>query len=51
MAIAEDYVLMSMELPSRKAFTLENAKQFIAKASGSRYDPDVVAVFLKIIVG
>ncbi|MDO8634636.1 MAG: GAF domain-containing protein [Dehalococcoidia bacterium] len=51
LAIAEDYVLMSMELPSRKAFTLEDAKQFIAKASGSRYDPQVVQALLKVISG
>jgi len=51
LAIAEDYVLMSMELPSRKAFTPENAKQFIAKASGSRYDPLVVQALLKVITG
>lgn len=49
LAMAEDYVLMSMDLPNRKPFTQEDAIKYITRASGSRYDPQVVEALLKVI--
>jgi putative two-component system response regulator len=50
LAVADSFDAMTSDRPYRKAMTVEEALGEIRRCSGSQFDPDIVAVFLKIPV-
>jgi putative two-component system response regulator len=50
LAVADSFDAMTSDRPYRKAMTVEEALEEIRKCSGSQFDPDIAAVFLKIPV-
>jgi putative two-component system response regulator len=50
LAVADSFDAMTSDRPYRKAMTVEEALEEIRRCSGSQFDPEVVAVFLKIPV-
>jgi diguanylate cyclase (GGDEF)-like protein/PAS domain S-box-containing protein len=50
-SIADAYDAMTNDRPYRRAFTKEQAVEEIKKCSGTKYDPKLVEVFLKIVNG
>ncbi len=50
-SIADAYDAMTNDRPYRRAFTREQAVAEIKKCSGTKYDPKLVEVFLKIVNG
>ena len=47
-AIADVYDALTSERPYKKAFSHEEAFRIISEGSGSHFDPDIAAVFLKM---
>lgn len=47
-AIADSFDVMTLEKPYRRACSLEEAYEEIVQGSGSRYDPRLVAAFLRL---
>ncbi|MCZ2390097.1 MAG: diguanylate cyclase [Acidobacteria bacterium] len=47
LAVVDTYDALRSERPYRKALSRDDARAFIVRAAGTRFDPDVVNVFLK----
>ena len=50
-AVVDVYDALTSERPYREAWTPERAKEYIREASGSHFDPEVVAAFFELIEG
>ena len=48
-AIADVYEALVSDRPYRKAYSKEKAIRIVKKASGTRFDPDIVNSFLKVL--
>jgi response regulator RpfG family c-di-GMP phosphodiesterase len=49
LAVVDSYVAMTTDRPYRKALDMNTALQDIHQKAGTRYDPEVVEIFLQII--
>ncbi|MBI4289665.1 MAG: GAF domain-containing protein [Chloroflexi bacterium] len=47
--VAEGYAITGMHMPFRPAFTPEQTHDYMASGCGTRYDPDVLEAFFKVI--
>jgi HD-GYP domain-containing protein (c-di-GMP phosphodiesterase class II) len=47
MSVADSYEAMTSDRPYRKALSDEQAVAELVRCSGTQFDPDIVAVFMK----